>query len=194
MKLIGITGGIGAGKSQVTGIFARLGATIVDADAISRQVMQKDGAAYTKVVSAFGIGILNPDGEIDRKRLAALVFSDATQRERLNRITHAVIFEEMQRQIDQAKTKLVCLDVPLLFDSAFPFLCEKTIAVLAPKEVRIARVMERDGIAKEQIEARMAAQLTDEELRQKADFMIENIGSIKELEQKVIAIYQNIME
>ncbi len=194
MKLLGITGGIGAGKSSVTRLFAALGATIVDADAISRQVMNRGGSAYDTVVAAFGSEILCENGEIDRKKLAAIVFSDDLQRKRLNTITHVAIFQEMQKQIDHAKTSLVCLDVPLLFDSDFPFSCDKTLAVLAPMETRISRVMHRDGMSREQVEARMAAQLSDEELQQKADFCIHNIGSEQELEKKVIELYQNIME
>ncbi len=194
MKLLGITGGIGAGKSFVTGMFQRLGATVVDADAISRQVMTQSGIAYPQVVSAFGEEILLPNRDIDRKKLASIIFSDELQRERLNQITHAAIFQEMERQIQSAKTDLVCLDVPLLFDSDFPFSCDKTLAVLAPKELRISRVMERDGSSREEVEQRIAAQLSDKAFAEQADFHIYNTGSEQELKQAVEQLYHKIME
>ena len=152
MKLLGITGGIGAGKSVVTKCFSDLGAEIIDADAIARQVLKKEGAAYAEVISAFGNEILQLNHEIDRKKLAAIVFSDREKLQTLNQITHACVFQEMEKQIHQSHAELICLDVPLLFSCEFPFQCDKTLAVLAPKEQRIQRVIKRDACSREDVE------------------------------------------
>ena len=194
MKLLGITGGIGAGKSSVTRLFASMGATVVDADAISRQVMMPGGTAYDDVVFAFGQEILDQDGKINRKKLASLVFTDSKQRKKLNTITHTAVFHEMKKQIQEAETELVCLDVPLLFDSDFPFVCDYTLAVIAPRELRIKRVMERDGMTREQVLARMNAQLTDGDLMKKADLCVHNVGTEQELKEKVTELFHRIME
>lgn len=194
MKLLGITGGIGAGKSAVTKYFADLGAEVIDADAIARKVMEKNGEAYAEVVAVFGEEILQSNGEIDRKKLASIVFSCQDKLQVLNNITHACVFHEMEKRINNSDSELICLDVPLLFSCEFPFQCDKTLAVLAPKEQRIQRVMERNNCSREDIEARMACQLTEEELRKKADICIINDKSMTELGACVKKIYQDLME
>lgn len=194
MKILGITGGIGAGKSSVTRIFEKLGATVIDADVIARQVLEKDGIAYPKVVASFGKEILQEDQSIDRKGLAAIVFTNQEKLSLLNGIVHPCVFEEMEKQIAKAETDLVCLDVPLLFHCDFPIFCHKTLAVLAPKELRLQRVMERDGCTRQEALARMANQLSDEEFREKADSIIVNDGDEESLSQKVREIYCSMME
>ncbi len=193
-KILGITGGIGAGKSLVAKVFAELGATVVDADAIAREILEPEGKAFSAVVTAFGQEILMPNGFIDRKRLAGIVFENKEQLSQLNGLTHPVIFEEMQAQIDRAKTPLVCLDVPLLFSCDFPIFCHKTLAVLAPKEIRIARIVARDHCSEAEAEARIKNQLPDEVLREKADFCLVNDGDAECLYPKVKEIYELMME
>ena len=192
-KILGVTGGIGAGKSEVTRFFKELGATVVDADAISREILEPAGKAYLLVIDAFGKGIVKVDDSIDRKKLAGIVFHDEERLKKLNEITHPLVFEEMQRQIDSADTELVCLDVPLLFSCDSPFRCDRTLAVLAPKELRIERVVARDGCTREQAEARMANQLSDEILKEKADICLCNDGDILVLKQKVSDIFKDMV-
>lgn len=194
MKILGVTGGIGAGKSMVTQCFKELGAAIVDADAIARSVLNQDGAAYSTVVCNFGLEILNDDKEINRSKLAEIVFSNPQKLQELNAITHPCVFAEMERQIEEATEELVCLDVPLLFSCEFPFRCDKTLAVLAPKELRIERVMKRDGALREAIEARMAAQYDDETFRSMADYCIVNDGDVMQLRTAVNKVYHDVME
>ncbi len=194
MKILGITGGIGAGKSRVSQCFQSLGATLIDADKIARQVLEKDGRAYHDVVKAFGEDIVSADQTIDRKRLANVVFQNPKHLALLNSLTHPHVFAEMREQIQRADTDLVCLDVPLLFTCDFPIFCDKTLAVLAPRELRILRVMERDGATRKEILKRMENQLSDEEFRQKADYVIVNDGDEESLFQKVKEIYCSMME
>ena len=194
MKVLGITGGIGAGKSMVSHLFVKLGAMVIDADEIARQVLEKDGAAYGKVVAAFGSGILRQDKTIDRKALAEIAFADSEKVSLLNGIVHPAVFEEMENQIKSAKSDLVCLDVPLLFTCEFPIVCDKTLAVLAPKELRIERVISRDGCTREQALARMNHQLSDEEFKERADLIIINDGDEEKLLAKVKEIYDSLTE
>lgn len=193
MRILGITGGIGAGKSAVTAEFVRLGAAAVDADRIAREVLEPGGAAFAQVTAAFGPEILTPEGRVNRKALAAVVFGNPARLAELNALTHPCIFREMERRIAQARAALLCLDVPLLFDGDFPIRCHRTLAVLAPREVRIRRVMERDGCSRAQAEARMAAQLSQAELRRRADLILVNDGTVEALRRRVEQLYQEIM-
>ncbi len=174
MTILGITGGIGAGKSVVTEIFSTLGADVVDADKIAREIMNKGHDAYNEVVKEFGEDILDDNGNIIRKKLASIVFGDKNKLEALNKITHGYIFAEMNKQISSSIAELVCLDVPLLFASDFPIKCHKTLVVTADDEVRIHRVIKRDNCTKEQVQERMNKQLKQEDMVKLADFVIEN--------------------
>jgi len=174
MKVIGVTGGIGSGKSTVSRMFLKYGAEVVDADEISRSITKKNGAAYSEIVESFGGRILFQDGEIDRKKLAEIVFSDKSKLMLLNSITHKYVFFEMQKCIDESESEVIVLDVPLLFSSDFRIKCDYTIGVTADMKERILRVKQRDGMVEEDIMHRIENQISDEELREKADFIIEN--------------------
>ncbi len=182
MKIIGITGGIGAGKSTVSAEFARLGATVVDADKISRRVSARGGAAYDEIVSGFGRKILEPNGEIDRKALGRIVFANPQKLELLEKITHKHIFNEMKNRIEKCDTAVAVLDVPLLFNSDFPFKCDVKVAVVAEPETRCRRIMARDNISRDMATARMKNQLSNEEYRRLADVCFENNGGMAEVE------------
>ncbi len=191
MKIIGITGGIGAGKSTVSNEFARLGATVIDADKIAKEVLKKNGLAYAEAISAFGNDILLENGEINRKKLAEIVFSDKAKLNRLNEITHKHIFIKMQEEIDRAKTEVVVLDVPLLFSADFAIECDIKIAVLADENVRICRVENRDKVTAEQVKARIKNQLTDEEYREMADICIIN-NDFDDTKRQIEKIYESV--
>lgn len=192
MKVLGITGGIGAGKSTVSRLFQDLGADVVDADKIAHEILEPQGAAFSDVIAAFGKGIQNEKGEIDRKSLAALVFHDAAALERLNSLTHPHVFAVMQQKIRDAKADLICLDVPLLFSAPFPIPYDASLAVVAPREVRIARVMQRSGLTREQVTDRIDQQITDADMRKMADYVIENDGDLAALFPKVEKIYRRL--
>ena len=174
MKIIGVTGGIGSGKTTVSSMFASFGAEVVDADEIARAVTKSSGAAYKEIIDFFGEEILLPDGEINRKALGKIVFQDKKSLELLNNITHKYVFDEIKKRIECSLAQVVVLDVPLLFSSDFPFECDLTVGVIADKEERIKRVEKRDGLSREEILKRIENQISDEVLRQKADVIIEN--------------------
>lgn len=183
MKIIGITGGSGAGKSTLCAELERCGATVVDADAISRMVTKNGGAAFDEIVQSFGDEILDGYGEINRKALAKIVFNDSHKLELLEKITHKYVFEEMQRQISECKSQVAVLDVPLLFNENFPFYCDVTVAVIADKAVRLKRIMQRDGLDETAALERLKNQITDEEYRVKADICFVNDGNIDKIKE-----------
>lgn len=178
MKIIGITGGTGAGKSVLSKELAKLGATVIDADKVARQVSAVGGAAYDEIISAFGEKILTKKGDIDRKVLGSIVFKDAEKLVLLEKITHKHIFEEMKKQLEQCRTRVAVLDVPLLFNRDFPIKCDVTVAVIADPEVRLMRIMARDNISEDAARARMKNQLSNEEYRRLADICFENNGDM----------------
>ncbi len=183
MKIIGITGGTGAGKSVLSREFEKCGATVIDADRISRQVSAVGGAAYDEIISNFGKKILAPNGEIDRKILGGIVFADSDKLKLLEDITHKHIFDEMKNQLKMCKTDIAVLDVPLLFNCNFPIKCDFTVAVVADMNARLKRIMLRDNISEEMAMARMKNQLSNDEYVRLADVCFENNGDIKAIEE-----------
>lgn len=181
MKIIGITGGIGSGKSTLSSELKKLGAQIIDSDLISREVTQKGKPAFLEIEETFGRGVININGELERKKLGSIVFNDPEKLKKLNQITHKYIFREMEKQLNEATAPVVVLDVPLLFQCDFPIRCDLTIAVLADREVRIKRIMERDGVDRDAALLRMKRQLTDSDYRRMADVCFENNGGFDKI-------------
>ena len=159
MKIIGVTGGTGAGKSSLCDELKKCGATVIDCDRISRNVTKNDGAAFDEIIEVFGEEMLAADGELNRKALAAVVFNDEQKLELLNKITHKHIFAEMQKQLDECKTHVAVM------------------AVLATPELRLERIMSRDGISETAALERMKNQMTDDEYKNLADVCFVNDGN-----------------
>lgn len=190
---IGLTGGIGAGKSTVAARFALLGAAVIDADAISRRALEPDGCCYAGVVQLFGPGVLGPDGRIDRGRVASLVFSDAALRERLNALVHPAVQREMLARADEAgERRLVVFDVPLLFESGWQSLMYRTVLVVAGEDTCVARVCRRDGCTPAAAAARIRAQMPQQDKVALADHVLENDGTPEALYPQVDALYARL--
>ena len=183
MKIIGVTGGTGAGKSTLCEELKKCGATVIDCDHISRSVTKSDVAAFGEIIETFGAEMLAADGELNRKALAAVVFNDEQKLELLNKITHKYIFAEMQKQLGECKTPVAVMDVPLLFNTDFPFKCDLKVAVLAAPEVRLERIMGRDGISKTAALERMKNQMTDDEYKSLADVCFINDGNPEKIRE-----------
>lgn len=171
--VVGLTGGIGSGKSSALREFKKRGCRILDLDAVAREQARKGGPAYAAVVKAFGKSILDPAGNIDRKALGRLVFSKPAQRRKLEAVTHPPILQEMSRTARNAKGVLV-VDVPLLFEKGLEDRFDVTIAVTAPLETRVARVSRRDGLPAAQVRARARAQISDARRERLADVVLTN--------------------
>lgn len=189
MHVYGLTGGIGTGKSTVAKMLEARGALIVDADAIAREVVAPESEGLQEIVAAFGSEVLDAGGNLDRVRLGNIVFADEAQRRRLESITHPRILMRMGQRIAAAAEQgreVVVLDVPLLYETgAMEKAVEKIILAYAPASSQLERVRGRDGLETGQIEARMAAQLDIEAKKKRADFVIDNSGSLAETEAQV---------
>ena len=190
---IGLTGGIAAGKSMVSDILASLGAWILDADAISREVVEPGTEGLKAVAAEFGENVLMPDGTLDRRALGAEVFGNAQKLERLNGILHPMIKAEMLRRASKIEEKhpgdIVIFDVPLLIESGWQDVADEVWLVSAPIDERIRRIAMRDGLDEKQAMERISAQMTDEQKAECADVIIDNGGSIQELEETVTKLY-----
>jgi dephospho-CoA kinase len=188
MRLIGLTGGIGSGKSTVDRMLVARGAALVDADLLAREVVEPGTPALAEIAAEFGDSVLLPDGGLDRAALGAVVFADAARRERLNAITHPRVGELMQARIAAALASdaaLVVVDVPLLFEGSRQSLFEGVLLVWVPAEVQLRRLVERDGMAESEARARIAAQMPIDGKRALATWVIDNSGSLAETERQV---------
>jgi dephospho-CoA kinase len=200
--VIGLTGGIGSGKSTVARMLRELGATVIDADAIVHELQAKGMPMVAELAAAFGPGILTADGALDRKALGAIVFADEAARLKLNSIVHPQVGAEFARRLAAAvaaDTPLVVLDIPLLFEgrdsgkgSAAARNVETTVVVWVPEAVQIERQMKRDGCSRAEAEQRVRAQLPLDRKRALADHVIDNSGALAETERQVRALYAGL--
>ena len=180
-RVVGLLGGTGAGKSTAAAWLAESGCSVIDADRISREVMYPGTNGYAAVVDAFGREIVSSDGTIDRGRLAAIVFSDEVQLERLERIVHPLMREAIQRRIDEAESRVVVLDCAVLLRSTFRALVDEIWLMTASDDVRRARIMRRDGLTEEQATLRMQAQQSESEMAAAAQMILHNDAGTAEL-------------
>lgn len=188
MKVLGLCGQSGAGKTTVLNTLLSLGATVCDCDKISRQVMSKGSKCAAEVIQAFGNEICR-NGEIDRKTLGSIVFFDEKKLALLTEITHRYIKTEVYRLINESEErgdKLFVLDAPLLFESGLDSECDITLAITADREKRIERIIKRDNISRELAEKRIESQISEEELHRLADEVISNNKTVDELEKAII--------
>jgi dephospho-CoA kinase len=194
VRLIGLTGGIGAGKSTVSAGMARRGAVVIDADAIVRELQQPGTVVFTEMVERFGPGIVAPDGELDRAAIADVVFTDETALADLGAIVHPRVHDEIQRRLDeQAGTDhVVILDVPLLVESGWEGM-QGTIVVDLDPEVAVQRLVQHRGFSETDARNRIAKQATREHRLSKADFVIDNHGSPEEIEGEVERAWEWIL-
>lgn len=185
MRRIGLTGGIGSGKSTVAELFAEHGAYVVDADAIAREVVAPGTPGLQELADAFGPGVLADDGSLDRAALAEIVFSDPSARELLNRITHPRIAARTAEILESLPAEAVIIhDVPLLVEAGLSQAYDVVVVVDAPDEVRVARLIER-GLSEQDARARIASQASREERLAAADVVIDNSGSLSDLSDQV---------
>lgn len=194
--IAGLTGSIATGKSTVSALFDKLGAVIIDADKIVRQVQQPGEKAWQEIVEAFGEEILLPTGELDRAKLGSLVFGNAENRARLNEIVHPRVREERDRQTQEAKRRdpnaIIIWDIPLLIETGMHKQVEKTIVVYVDAKTQLARLLSRDELSEEGARQRIAAQMPIEEKKPYADFLIDNRGTVEETQAQVHAIWEEL--
>ncbi len=197
MLTIGITGGIGSGKSTVTKFLAELGAPIIDADKVGHTIYQPAGPAYPEMIAAFGEGILASDGTIDRKKLGPIVFGDPGALQRLNAIVHPKMFTRMREMVEglraEGERKPIVIEAAVLIEANWQPLFDEIWLVVASKERVIERVELERGLKPDQTEARIRAQLSDAERRKHATEMLSNDGTLDELRTKTVALWQSAL-
>jgi len=191
MRLVGLTGGIGAGKSTVSAGLAARGAVVVDADAIVRELQQPGTVVFAEMVERFGPGIVGPDGDLDRAAVAEVVFTDATALADLGAIVHPRVHDEIARRIEEQSSTdhVVILDVPLLVESGWKDMIGTIVVDLDP-DVAVARLVQHRGFSEEDARNRIAKQATREERLAKADFVIDNHGAPGDLEAQIEAAWE----
>lgn len=190
-RIIGVTGGLGSGKTEVCRFLRRRQVPVICADEIARCLMRPGHPVYDRTVAEFGQAVLDAEENLDRRRLGALIFSDAGARRRLNEITHPAILKEMRRQMAElaGRTQVVVLDIPLLYEEGLEYLCDEVWVVWCRREQQVRRVMLRDGLGEEEVSLRLEAQMPLEQKAGRADLVIDNSGSRDRLREQLEDIW-----
>ncbi|MPQ26305.1 dephospho-CoA kinase [Bacillus paralicheniformis] len=186
--VIGLTGGIASGKSTVAQMFQQCGITVVDADVIAKEAVEQGMPAYQKIAETFGQGVLLETGDIDRRKLGEIVFTNEEKRMQLNAIVHPEVRKMMIKQRDEAiraGEQFVVLDIPLLYESGLEHLTNKVIVVWVPMELQLERLMKRNRLTEDEALNRIHAQHSLDEKKKKADAVIDNSGSLKDTEAQL---------
>jgi dephospho-CoA kinase len=195
VKLVGLTGGIASGKSTVAKILERLGAAVINADALSREVVEPGKDAWKEIIDAFGAGVLRPDQTLDRQKLRTVIFNDRDGRKKLEAIIHPrvrALAEERIREHAGAGYSIIVYEVPLLFEGNLHEWLRPVILVACDVDTQRTRLRERDQLTQTEAQKHIDAQMSLEEKRRLADYVIENDGSLADLEQQVRTVLEKI--
>lgn len=193
--VVGLTGPTGAGKGRIAEIFAAYGAKIIDADRVARDIVMPGSAALAELAAEFSQQIINSDGSLNRTELAKRAFASKSAEQRLNEITHPHIMKKIEAEIDRLLRlgeAMIILDAPLLFESGGEKLCDTVVCVVAPADIRRARIMRRDSISAERAEERMSAQPDDEFYTNRSNYVIVNDGDEQSLRKAAQEVIQSI--
>jgi len=191
--IVGLTGGIGSGKTTVAALFAQKGAFVIDTDVIAREVVAAPSPLLAGIRREFGDAVIGSDGQIDRPALARIIFADEQKRLRLNQLVHPEILKRVLGAIGtQSPSTVIVVVVPLLFESEFESNCDRVVAVIAQPDLRRQRIAERDGLTGTEIEARMRAQLPETEHERRADIVVRNDGNLTALGREVDKAWEKI--
>jgi dephospho-CoA kinase len=195
--VIGLTGGIASGKSTVAGMFADLGAVVIDADKIARDVVAPGQEGLHSIVLHFGEEILDQEGRLDRKKMGEIVFSDEEARKHMNSLLHPLIRKRMEQEKQKAlllHPPLIILDIPLLYESNWQAKLEKVVVVYVPEQLQLQRLMNRNHLTQEEAEQRISAQMSIEEKKKRADFLIDNSGTMEETKEQVDLLFGQLRD
>jgi len=195
--IIGLTGGIVSGKTTVADMFRELGADIIDADIIAREVVRPKKKAWEKIVKHFGVGILRENQEINRKKLGNIVFSDKNKLKLLNQITHPEITELIKKKLENIinnnnRNNVCIVDVPLLFETGFENMMNKIIVVYLDPKKQINRLMKRNNLTREDALKRIKTQIPIEEKVKMADYIIDNSNSLEYTKKQVLHLWEEL--
>ena len=194
MFVIGLIGGIGSGKSSVSSILNSLGVDVIDADKVGHEAYTPNSEGWRKVISAFGQDIVGPENEIDRKKLGSIVFSDPSEMEKLNKLMHPIIHnlvEEKIKNLADQGINVVVLEAAILIEANWQDLTNEIWLAKANREVVIERVQLRNNFSREEIIKRIESQMSNNDREKHADIVIDNDGTIKQLEETVKTLWQS---
>ncbi|MBN6188025.1 dephospho-CoA kinase [Aneurinibacillus sp. BA2021] len=195
--VVGLTGGIACGKSTVSRMLAERNARIIDADIIAREVVRPGEDAWSLIIKRFGRDILLPTEELDRVKLGSIVFADEKARLDLNAIVHPAVRKRMRQLTEDAKAEgvaLIVLDIPLLYESKLEHMVEQIVVVYCTEAQQLERLMQRNGFAQEEAARRIASQLSIEEKKKRADYVINNSGTLTETERQVDELVAELLD
>ncbi|MCT7946037.1 dephospho-CoA kinase [Shewanella septentrionalis] len=192
--VVGLTGGIGSGKTTVANLFAAEGISLVDADIVAREVVAQGSKGLEAIVNHFGSEILTPEGELDRAKLRQRIFSHPEEREWLNQLLHPMIRQEMLAQVEKATSAYVIMVVPLLFENGLDRLVNRTLVVDISPELQINRTVKRDNVDASQVNNIISSQCSRSEKLARADDIIDNQGEISSLKREVQALHQRYLQ
>ena len=191
-QIIGVTGGIASGKSNVCNIIEQEGYPVIDCDKITAELSVQGGLLYNVIVKEFGEDFLLDNGDLDRKKLAKKIFNDSKSKELLDKITHPIIYEEVKKRLDKISDGLVFLEAPLLYESKFDNICDKIICVFLQKKLQVQRLMDREGIDEDYALAKIHSQMDLYMKKSLADFVIDSKGTFDETKLLVLNVINDI--
>ncbi|MGH2640788.1 MAG: dephospho-CoA kinase [Actinomycetota bacterium] len=194
MLLVGLTGGIGSGKSTVARLLERRGAVVIDADHLAREAVARGTTGFDRVVDTFGTGVLAPDGDLDRARLAAIIFSDPERRAALEAIVHPEVARRFGERVEELREtgSVVVYVSPLLVELGLAPAFDVVVVVTASPHLRVSRVASDRDLSPDDVRGRMAAQATDEQRMEVADVLVDNDGSLAELEPQIDRLWSDL--
>lgn len=192
-SVIGITGGIASGKSNVSNVIKDLGYPVIDSDQIVKELSEKNMPLYNAYIKEFGPDYLDIKGNLDKKKLAKTVFHDVKAKERMNKISHPIIVEEIKNRINKYNDGLIFVDIPLLYEAKLEYLCDKIICVFLKKKLQVERLMARDGIDEDYALAKIHSQMDLYMKKELADYVIDSQGEFEETKKQVIEVINDIL-
>ena len=192
--VLGLTGGIGSGKSAVSAMFEELGIQVVDADIVAREVVEPGSVGLTKITAHFGDEILTSNGTLDRAKLRAIIFADESQKQWLNNLLHPLIRESMLSQLKQATSNYVILVAPLLFENGLEKYCNHTLLIDVPVDVQITRTTARDNVSVELAKQIIASQMSRADKQQKAGDILDNNRPLEEVKTDVQKLHEKYLK
>ncbi|RZM81198.1 dephospho-CoA kinase [Pseudoalteromonas rubra] len=192
--ILGLTGGIGAGKTTVSDYLSQKGICVVDADVVAREVVEPGSQGLEAIVAHFGKHILTEEGMLDRQALRAIIFADEDEKNWLNSLLHPMIRTQLLAQLAHADSDYVILSAPLLFENTLDKYCDKTLLVDVPVEVQIARTCARDNAHQQQVEQIIAAQMSRADKRAKADFILDNNQPLEAMQAQLTALHKSFLQ
>ncbi len=196
MLIVGLTGGIGSGKSSAARAFVKLGVRLVDSDVLARTVVEPGRPALAGIRERFGDSVINGDGTLCREKLRDVVFHDAAALTALNAIVHPAVYGQMAREIEEYRKNpgdtILMLDIPLLYESGGEKIVDRVVVVWVDRETQITRLMARDGFSREAAVNRIEKQMPMDEKRRRADFVVDNTGTFQDLENRVGEVFDKL--